>query len=147
MLSLIQLKIVTGPLNIPKPGMFAVTGKSPSGTGGGEPHESGTPLVLGLGGSPWSGPSPGFGKSGPGIPGPVVVIPPPAPPAPPPPPSKARSASPRGQAGWARRIQSNYPRRAEREGIEGNVGVTITVGTDGRVASCRVSSSSGSSYR
>ena len=76
---------------------------------------------------------------------PQLVIPPPAPPAPPPPPSKARSASPRGQAGWARRIQSNSPRRAEREGIEGNVGVTITVGTDGRVASCRVSSSSGSS--
>ncbi len=79
---------------------------------------------------------------------PVLRVPPPAPPAPPPPPpapSKARGASPKGQSGWARRIQDNYPRRAEREGIEGNVGVVVTIGTDGRVASCRVSSSSGSS--
>ena len=70
---------------------------------------------------------------------------PPPPEEEPPPPSQARGATAKGQNGWARRIQSNYPRRAEREGIEGNVGVTITVGTDGRVASCRVSNSSGSS--
>ncbi|QYJ07198.1 energy transducer TonB [Qipengyuania flava] len=76
---------------------------------------------------------------------PQLVIPPPAPPAPPPPPSKAQNASPRGQNGWARRIQSNYPRRAEREGIEGAVGVTVTVGANGRVAACSVTRSSGSS--
>ncbi len=79
---------------------------------------------------------------------PALRIPPPAPPAPPPPPpppSKARGATPKGQSGWARRIQDNYPRRAEREGIEGNVGVNVTIGTDGRVAACRVTSSSGSS--
>ena len=79
------------------------------------------------------------------IPPPAPPAPPPPPPAPPPPPPKAQGATPRGQAGWARRIQSNYPRRAEREGTEGNVGVSVTVGTDGRVASCSVTSSSGSS--
>lgn len=76
---------------------------------------------------------------------PALTIPPPAPPAPPPAPSKARSATPRGQAGWASRIQSNYPRRAEREGIEGSVGVRVTVGPDGKVAACSVTRSSGSS--
>ncbi|WP_100260187.1 energy transducer TonB [Qipengyuania seohaensis] len=79
---------------------------------------------------------------------PAVRIPPPAPPAPPAPPpapSKARGASPKGQSSWASRIQRNYPRRAERDGVEGNVGVSVTVGTDGRVAGCTVTSSSGSS--
>ena len=76
---------------------------------------------------------------------PRLVIPPPAPPAPPPPPSKARSATPKGQNGWARRIQSNYPRRAEREGTEGSVGVTVQIGANGRVSSCSVTRSSGSS--
>ena len=78
---------------------------------------------------------------------PRLVIPPPAPPAPPPPPAVDRTsgATPRGQSGWARRIQSNYPRRAEREGTEGSVGVTVTISPDGRVSSCSVSRSSGSS--
>ncbi|WP_324829053.1 energy transducer TonB [Qipengyuania zhejiangensis] len=78
---------------------------------------------------------------------PALRIPPPAPPAPPPPPavSKARGASPKGQAGWARRIQSNYPRRAEREGTEGSVGVNVTISPDGRVSACSVTRSSGSS--
>ena len=79
---------------------------------------------------------------------PRLVIPPPAPPAPPPPPpapSKAQGATPRGLSGWASRIQRNYPRRAEREGIEGNVGVSVQIGPDGRVTSCSVSRSSGSS--
>ncbi|MCF8883112.1 energy transducer TonB [Erythrobacter sp. SN021] len=70
---------------------------------------------------------------------------PPPPVAPPPPPSKARSATPKGQNGWARRIQSNYPRRAEREGTEGSVGVTVQIGANGRVSSCSVTRSSGSS--
>jgi len=82
---------------------------------------------------------------------PALRIPPPAPPAPPPPPpappppSKAQEATPRGLNSWAARIQRNYPRRAEREGIEGNVGLRVTVGTDGRVSNCTVTSSSGSS--
>lgn len=73
---------------------------------------------------------------------PVLTIPPPAPPAPP---SQARGASPRGQGRWAARIQENYPSRALREETEGVVGVSVVVGPDGRVASCRVSGSSGSS--
>jgi protein TonB len=79
---------------------------------------------------------------------PVLRVPPPAPPAAPPAPpaaSKARGAKPKGQSGWASRISSNYPRRAEREGIEGSVGVAVTIGPDGRVSSCSVSRSSGSS--
>ena len=79
---------------------------------------------------------------------PRLVIPPPAPPAPPPPPpapSKAQGATPKGQRGWASRIQNNYPRRAEREGIEGVVGMSVTVGPNGRVSACSVTRSSGSS--
>lgn len=76
---------------------------------------------------------------------PVLRVPPPAPPAPPPPPSQARGVSPDGQSRWARRIQENYPSRAMREEIQGTVGVTVTVGGDGRVSACRVSASSGSS--
>jgi protein TonB len=79
-------------------------------------------------------------------PAPVArVIPPPAPPpAPPPPPSQARGVSPKNSNSWSRRIQENYPSRAQREGTEGTVGVRVTVGTDGRVSSCSVSASSGS---
>ena len=83
-------------------------------------------------------------------PAPVIRIPtpappPPPPPAPPPPPSKAQGASPRNQSSWAGRIQSNYPSRAMREEREGRVGVRVNIGTDGRVTSCSVTSSSGSS--
>jgi len=74
---------------------------------------------------------------------PALVIPPPAPPAPPP--SQARSASPKGQNRWARRIQENYPSRALREETEGTVGVRVTINADGRVSGCQVSGSSGSS--
>ncbi|WP_234033942.1 energy transducer TonB [Qipengyuania gaetbuli] len=76
---------------------------------------------------------------------PAVRIPPPAPPAPPAPPpvNKSREATPKGLSGWAARIQRNYPRRAERDGIEGNVTVRVTVGPDGRVSACSVSASSG----
>ncbi|MDP3858350.1 MAG: TonB family protein [Stagnimonas sp.] len=83
----------------------------------------------------------------------VVTPPPPAPvfttaaPAPPPPPpvaSKARGAKPKGQGSWAARIQDNYPSAALRKEIEGTVGVRVTVGPDGRVSGCTVSSGSGS---
>jgi len=79
------------------------------------------------------------------IPPPAPVAPP-APPAPPPaPPSQARGASPSGQSRWARRIQENYPRRAIREEVEGSVGVRVGINADGRVSSCNVVRSSGSS--
>lgn len=83
----------------------------------------------------------------------TVITPPPAPPmiiptaAPPPPPpavSKAKGATPKGMGSWAARIQANYPTRAAREEREGTVGVRVSIGTDGRVTSCSVSSSSGS---
>lgn len=70
---------------------------------------------------------------------PALIVPPPAPPAPPP--SQARPARPDGQARWQRRIIENYPSRALRREIEGMVGVSVTVGTNGRVASCRVTRS------
>lgn len=81
-------------------------------------------------------------------PAPVIPIarpaPPPAPPAPPPP-SKARGVTPDNQSSWAARIRENYPARAIRDEIEGRVGVRVTVGPNGRVTACSVSSSSGSS--
>lgn len=74
-------------------------------------------------------------------PAPIVLAPAPA--APPPAPSQARRAIPKGQAGWARRIQDNYPSSALRAEKEGRVGVRVTVGPDGRVSECSVTSSSG----
>jgi protein TonB len=73
------------------------------------------------------------------------AAPPPAPPPPPPAPSQARGATPDGLGRWSARIQENYPARAVRDEIEGRVGVRVTVGPNGRVADCSVSSSSGSS--
>jgi len=78
-------------------------------------------------------------------PPPAPVVPRAAPPAPPPPPSKARAASADGQNRWAARIQENYPARAIRDETEGSVGVRVTIGTNGRVTACSVTSSSGSS--
>jgi protein TonB len=74
---------------------------------------------------------------------PVRIIPPAAPPVPPPPPSQARGVSPKNQSSWASRIQDNYPARALREEKQGTVGVSVTVGADGRVSACSVTSSSG----
>ena len=82
---------------------------------------------------------------------PRLVVPPPAPrpaPAPPPAPpapSQARGASRDNFNRWASRIQEAYPSTAVRREIEGNVGVAVQIGTDGRVTSCRVTSSSGES--
>jgi len=80
-------------------------------------------------------------------PAPVFVQPsrPPAPPPPPPAPSQARGVQPDNQGSWSRRIQENYPPRAVRDEIQGRVGVRVTVGTNGRVADCSVTNSSGSS--
>ena len=76
---------------------------------------------------------------------PVRIVPPPAAPAPPPPPSKARGAQPENQRSWQQRIMDNYPARAIRDEIEGRVGVRVTIGPNGRVSGCTVSSSSGQS--
>ena len=46
---------------------------------------------------------------------------------------------------WQQRIMDSYPTRAVRQNIEGNVGVSVTVGADGRVSACTVTASSGSS--
>ena len=46
---------------------------------------------------------------------------------------------------WSARIQENYPPRAVRDEIEGRVGVRVTVGPNGRVSDCSVTSGSGSS--
>lgn len=73
-------------------------------------------------------------------PAPIALqVPPPAPP----PPSRARGVNPKNQSSWAARIQDNYPARALREEKEGTVGVSVTVGPDGRVSACSVTSSSG----
>lgn len=80
-------------------------------------------------------------------PPPAPVVPraaPPAPPPPPPAPSKARGAQPENQRSWQQRIMDNYPARAIRDEIEGRVGVRVTVGPNGRVTGCSVSSPSGS---
>jgi len=58
--------------------------------------------------------------------------------------SRARAAVPRNQAGWMSKILAAYPSRAKREGIEGTVGVSVTIAPTGRVAECRVVRSSGS---
>jgi protein TonB len=52
---------------------------------------------------------------------------------------------PRNQSRWVRRIIEDYPSRALRQEEEGTVGVRVTVGTDGKVSACSVTSSSGSS--
>jgi protein TonB len=69
---------------------------------------------------------------------------PPGPPPPPPPPSRARGATADGQSRWAARISNNYPSRAVRQEIEGNVGVSVVISPEGRVTACSVSASSGS---
>ena len=76
---------------------------------------------------------------------PAVIIPPPAPvaaPAPPPPPPKRANPVPRGNpARWV--SNDDYPSRAIREEAQGTVRFTLTVGPDGRVSNCAVTSSSG----
>ena len=78
-------------------------------------------------------------------PPPAIVIPPP-PSAPPPPPPRvaAKRAVPKGNPGnWA--TTNDYPSRALREEREGVTGFRVTIGTDGRVTDCSVTSSSGHS--
>lgn len=77
----------------------------------------------------------------PAPPAPIVLAPPA--PAPPPAPSQARGVRPKNQSSWAARIQDNYPSDALRQEKEGRVGVRVSIGPDGRVTGCTVTSSSG----
>lgn len=73
--------------------------------------------------------------------GPPIVAPP-APPAPPAPTGPTSAVQPRGNpASWA--TADDYPQRALREEKTGTTGFRVTVGTDGRVVDCTVTSSSG----
>ena len=74
-------------------------------------------------------------------PSPMVVLPPP-PAAPPPPRFTPTSAVPKGNPGsWA--TTNDYPSRALREEREGTTGFRVSVGPDGRVTDCQITSSSG----
>lgn len=76
------------------------------------------------------------------IAGPPIVAPP-APPAPPAPKGATSAVQPRGNPGsWA--TDADYPQRALREERAGTTGFRVTVGADGRVVDCTVTSSSGS---
>ena len=79
-------------------------------------------------------------------PPPIVVVPtaaPPAPPPPPPPPAAPpKPATPKNNPGrWA--TPDDYPRRALSQDREGTTGFRVTIGTNGRVIDCQVTSSSG----
>lgn len=77
----------------------------------------------------------------PPAPPPMVVLPPP-PAAPPPPRFTPTGAVPRGNPGaWA--TTNDYPSRALREEREGTTGFRVSVGPDGRVTDCQITSSSG----
>ncbi len=72
---------------------------------------------------------------------PVVVAPPP--PMPPPPPRKVQSAT--SARGDLRTLFSgdDYPASAQAAGAEGTARAQLTIGTDGRVASCNITQSTG----
>ena len=59
-------------------------------------------------------------------------------------PSKARGATPRDEARWARSIQEDYPAAALRRDESGTVTMRLTIGANGRVEACAVTGSSGS---
>ena len=82
------------------------------------------------------------------IPPPPALVPtaaPPAPPTPAPPPAPTGATSgaqPKGNPGnWAN--TNDYPSRALQQEREGTTGFRVTVGTDGRVIDCQITSSSG----
>jgi protein TonB len=80
-------------------------------------------------------------------PAPPAPITPPAPPAPapaPPPPVRVEPA--RARANLASYVSdADYPAAAQRNEEQGTTGFRLTIGTDGRVTNCEVTSSSGSS--
>jgi protein TonB len=80
----------------------------------------------------------------PPVPPPIVLAPPaPVPPPPPAPKGPTSGAQPKGSpASWA--TDADYPSRALRANEQGTTGFRVTVGPDGRVTDCQVTSSSGS---
>ena len=87
-------------------------------------------------------------------PSPVVIQPPvqvqpppqittPPPPPPPPPPQRVEPARARSNLG-SYFSDADYPAAAQRNEEQGTTAVALTVGPDGRVTDCRVTSSSGS---
>jgi periplasmic protein TonB len=77
---------------------------------------------------------------------PPVYVPAPAAPVitPPAPPQVAVKMTPRGAPqNWV--TNDDYPPSAQRDGVEGTTGFSLAVGADGKVTSCSVTSSSGSS--
>ena len=78
-------------------------------------------------------------------PAPAPYVPPaPPPPAPPPPPRTVEPARARANLG-SLVSDSDYPASARRNEEQGTTGFRLTVGPDGRVTNCVVTSSSGSS--
>ncbi len=73
-------------------------------------------------------------------PAPRPSPPPPAPP--PPPPSQAQAAQPRGNPGrWV--TNADYPSASIRNEEQGTASFTLTIGTNGRVTNCQITSSTG----
>lgn len=74
---------------------------------------------------------------------PVPAPPPPAPPPPPPPPpSQAQAAQPRGNPGrWV--TNADYPSASIRNEEQGTASFRLTIGTNGRVTNCQITSSTG----
>ena len=78
------------------------------------------------------------------VPPPAPPAPPPPPPAPPPPPKKVETA--RAKANLSSYVSNDdYPSSAIRNEEQGTTGFRLTVGPNGRVTNCSVTSSSGSS--
>ena len=77
---------------------------------------------------------------------PRAPVAPPAPPAPPPPPPPVRQVEARSAVGDLQGLfrGDDYPQSAIERDEQGAVTVRLTVGTNGRVSNCNVSSSSGS---
>jgi protein TonB len=74
---------------------------------------------------------------------PPIVLAPPAPVPPPPPKGPTSEAQPKSNPStWA--TNDDYPSHALRAGEQGTTGFSVTVGPDGRVTDCQVTSSSGS---
>jgi periplasmic protein TonB len=74
----------------------------------------------------------------------AAPAPPAPPPAPPPPPKKVEPA--RARANLASYVSdADYPAAAQRAEEQGTTGFRLTVGPDGRVSNCTITSSSGSS--
>ncbi|MAK61131.1 MAG: hypothetical protein CMK09_09160 [Ponticaulis sp.] len=59
------------------------------------------------------------------------------------PPLPTLTARPRNQIRWATQVAEAYPEIARRLGWEGTVGLTVIVGTSGRVEDCRITRTSG----